>query len=212
MPSLLKCNATLESDSDFALLGARAGVSASAIAEWVADAVWLEVAVDPIPVFLSSFDRCIDRSSKWTRELSDAHRFNPSTVLSDGTLRVIQRHGLLVPVSCALTAAVTSLPRRAIRWVDHNIEAHASWSLWMLSLRFGFADVAARQQALKHAAMARWETASSGCCVGGRQFSDCVELRQAYDMGCVLHRAVDFLTTNMRGRTNGSDGECSLAS
>ncbi|SAK73668.1 hypothetical protein AWB80_04142 [Caballeronia pedi] len=72
-------NAALESDSDLVRLPARADVSASAFAEWVATTVWMEVSVGPTPVFLCSFDGYIDRSSQWTRDLSAAHRFSAST-------------------------------------------------------------------------------------------------------------------------------------
>jgi hypothetical protein len=78
--------------------------------------------------------------------------------------------------------------------VDHEFDVHAAWSLWLLSSQFGFSDVSARRQALDHAAMAGWQTTSFTGSEQERQFSNRLELRQAFYLGCAFHRAVDLLS------------------
>lgn len=212
LSGILKSNADLESNSDFVRLGARADVSASAFAEWVATTVWLEVSVSLAPVFLCNFDGYFNRASQWTRELSAAHRFGALDADGARNMDVIKLHGCLVSLSSARRMPPAETRQRTIRGVNYEFDAHAMWSLWLLSLRFGFSDVKARRQALKHSAMAGWQAASSAGWEQERQFADRLELRQAFYLGCAFHRAVDLLLAKKSRLTNGGDGECTLAS
>lgn len=131
---ILECNAALGRESDFVPLSERAGVSPTAFSERVATAVWLEVRVCAVPVFLRRFEGRIDRSAERTRDLWDAHRFSPSTVLAGRGLDVIRPYDRLVPISAAREAPRRQRRVRIVRWVNHSLAAHEAWSAWKLSL------------------------------------------------------------------------------
>lgn len=196
LSQILESYADLDPGSDFEQVGKRTGVSRTEFVEWIANTVWLEVRVCTVPVFLCRLQGRIDRSSECTRDLSCAHRFSPSTALFGKDLDAIRLHGRLVPATAAREVARMARQKRMVRWEDRDLAAHAAWSEWKLSLRFGLADVKARRLALEHAGMAGWEIASSRCGRYERHFSSSAELAQAFELGRAFHRAVSLKLTS----------------
>jgi hypothetical protein len=203
---VISCNSRLERFGDFGALSQRARISPGEIAEWAATSVWLEVRAPSTLLYLRRFDGRVERSSEWTRELSRAHRFSASTVLLGSVADSVHGHGRLVPVAAARNVTITRRNQPG-RWVNDRLEADAAWSEWQLSLRFGLADLKARRRALKHAAMTGWQSAGSECWKSESLFGQSAELRQAFEMGRALFRAVGGNLKIYTENDNVGDGE-----
>ena len=124
-----------------------------------------------------------------------AHRFSAVQMLRSGELESVRLHGRLEPV-WSVQAERPNHFARMVRWVNHELEADAAWSLWQLSLRFGLQDVKARRLALRHAALGGWQIATSGCRALCSHLVASPELREAFEMGRALHSAVNHQITN----------------
>lgn len=77
--------------------------------------------------------------------------------------------------------------RRIITLVDHALEAEVAWSLWRLSITYGFADTRSRRRALRHSAIAGW--ISGTCSAGGvpDAFSRSGQLAMAFERGRAIY-------------------------
>lgn len=184
---------------DFIALGDLAAVSPAALVDWTITTAWIEVPAPSAPYFLRRFEGSIGPFAEWTRDVVRAHRFSTSEVLLSRELDSARAYGRFVPTS---RAAIESPTRKVgpIRWVNHALEADAAWSLWRLSLRFGFVDAKARRQALRHAGMAGWQFAASmsaGAISG--HVAAFPDLREAFETGRALYFSVQKLLANGQG-------------
>ncbi|SAK53418.1 hypothetical protein AWB82_01815 [Caballeronia glebae] len=88
------------------------------------------------------------------------------------------------------TAPKQSRRRRIFTLVDHAFEAEVAWSLWRLSITYGFDDTRSKRRALRHAAIAGW---ICGTCTDGGVpdgFSRSCQLELAFERGRAIY-AVD---------------------
>ncbi len=85
------------------------------------------------------------------------------------------------------TAPKHSQRRRIFTLVDHAFEAEVAWSLWRLSITYGFDDTRSRRRALRHAAIAGW--ISCTCAGGGATngFPRSCQLEMAFERGRAMY-------------------------
>ena len=85
------------------------------------------------------------------------------------------------------TAPKQSQRRRIFTLVDHAFEAEVAWSLWRLSITYGFDDTRSRRRALRHAAIAGW--ISCTCAGGGvtNGFPRSCQLEMAFERGRAMY-------------------------
>ncbi|MCE4547659.1 MULTISPECIES: hypothetical protein [unclassified Caballeronia] len=136
-------------------------VTQGAFAEWARDTPWIEVFAPAPPMYLRAFQAGIERSSPWTRDISQAHRFSAREILLEPSLRRIEPHGRFVSLAADLATVTRGSNAAPQRWVNYPLEADLAWSMWQLSVRYGFDDVGARRAAHRHAAAAGWESAAA---------------------------------------------------
>lgn len=90
--------------------------------------------------------------------------------------------------------------RRIFTLVDHAFEAEVAWSLWRLSITYGFDDTRSRRRALRHAAIAGW---ISGTCAGGgvpNGFPRSCQLEMAFERGRAMYSVAETRqSTNEEG-------------
>lgn len=98
------------------------------------------------------------------------------------------------------TAPKQSQRRRIFTLVDHAFEAEVAWSLWRLSITYGFDDTRSRRRALRHAAIAGW---ISGTCAGGgvpNGFPRSCQLEMAFERGRAMYSVAETRqSTNEEG-------------
>lgn len=77
--------------------------------------------------------------------------------------------------------------RRIFTLVDHAFEAEVAWSLWRMSINYGFDDTRSKRRALRHAAIAGWLCGS--CVAGGVPdgFSRSGQLSMAFERGRAMY-------------------------
>jgi hypothetical protein len=89
------------------------------------------------------------------------------------------------------TAAKQSQRRRVFTLVDHAFEAQVAWSLWRLSITYGFDDTRSKRRALRYAAIAGW---ISGTCAGGgvpHGFPRSCQLEMAFERGRAMYSVAE---------------------
>lgn len=99
------------------------------------------------------------------------------------------------------TAPKQSQRRRAFTLIDHAFEAEVAWSLWRLSISYGFDDMRSRRRAKRHAAIAGWIFATS-CAPGAVSgaFPRSSELARAFERGRAIYfAAMKLQSTNEEG-------------
>ncbi len=184
---------------DFTSLCNHSSVSPESLAAWTRATPWIEVLAPEPPLYLRAFGAAIERGSPWTPDVSQAHRFSAREILLEPSLRRIEPHGRFV----ALTAggATTTGAQRAGQepWINHPLEADLAWSMWQLSVRYGFDDARSRRAAHRHAAAAGWESAAAGVIEISGHIARSPELRQSFETGRALCYATNHLIMNAQG-------------
>jgi len=89
------------------------------------------------------------------------------------------------------TAAKQSQRRRVFTLVDHAFEAQVAWSLWRLSITYGFDDTRSKRRALRYAAIAGWISAT--CTAGGvpHGLSRSCQLEMAFERGRAMYSVAE---------------------
>ncbi len=92
--------------------------------------------------------------------------------------------------------------RRICTLVDHAFEAQVAWSLWRLSITYGFDDTRSKRRALRHAAVAGWICGT--CAAGGVPdgFLRSGQLAMAFERGRAMYVVAEKRqSTNEEGAT-----------
>ncbi|EKS72537.1 hypothetical protein BURK_003772 [Burkholderia sp. SJ98] len=184
---------------DFASLCNNFSVTRGALAEWARATPWIEVFAPAPPLYLLAFEAGIERSSPWTRDIAQAHRFSAREILLEPSLRRIEPHGRFVSLTAGGGTATGARKAAQEPWINHPLEADLAWSMWQLSVRYGFDDVSARRAALRHAAAAGWESAAAGVIETSGHIARSPELRQSFETGRALCYATNHLIRNAQG-------------
>ncbi|GJH26855.1 hypothetical protein [Caballeronia novacaledonica] len=184
---------------DLASLCNNSSVTRGALAEWARATPWIKVFAPAPPLYLRAFEAGIERSSPWTQDVSQAHRFSAREIPLEPSLRRIEPHGRFVSLAADLATVTPASNAAPQRWVNYPLEADLAWSTWQLSVRYGFDDVGARRAAHRHAAAAGWESAAAGVNEISGHIARSPELRQSFETGRALCYSTNHLIKNARG-------------
>jgi hypothetical protein len=184
---------------DFASLCNHSSVTPESLAAWARATPWIEVLSPAPPVYLRAFGSAVERDSPWTPDVSQAHRFSAREILLEPSLRRIEPHGRFVSLTAGGGTATGAHKAAQEPWINHPLEADLAWSMWQLSVRYGFDDVSARRAALRHAAAAGWESAAAGVIETSGHIARSPELRQSFETGRALCYATNHLIRNAQG-------------
>lgn len=184
---------------DFASLCNHSSVTPESLAAWARATPWIEVLAPAPPLYLRAFGSAVERDSPWTPDVSQALRFSAREILLEPSLRRIEPHGCFVSLTAGHATTTNSQKAAQEPWVNHPLEADLAWSMWQLSVRYGFDDVNARQAALRHAAAAGWESAAAGVIEISGHIARSPELRQSFEIGRALCYSTNHLINKAQG-------------
>lgn len=100
------------------------------------------------------------------------------------------------------TASTQARRRRTFALIDHAFEAEVAWSLWRLSITYGFDDSRSLRRALRHAAIAGWNSATWVADGVPNGFPRASELAVAFERGRAMYvAAMELQSTNGKGES-----------